>query len=141
MMSLREDPLAKKLCAEIVKNFGFDESVKLRRQILLHDIQQNGIFAPMDPEHCHRIRMKKLDWDEAKIALDVVMMEKGFADQLENFEEQLRNYRSWERRMRTVWPTKSFWFIRKQLEFTTFKIEQIEGRIEEGMATRRSIRS
>ncbi len=130
-MAFKEE--AKPICAEIVKNLGFDKNVELRRQILLHDILQNGIFAPMEPEHFHRIRMKKLELEEAKIALDVIMMEKKLVDQVENFEEQLRNYRSWDLFMRTVGTDKGYWFNRMQIKLITYKIEQIEGRIEEIM--------
>jgi hypothetical protein len=133
-MSSRQDPEEMKLRIEMAEPF--EKEVKLRKNLLLYDIQQNGIFAPMDPEHYHRIRMKRLDLEEAKINLGTVMKEKGFDDWLDNFEEQLRNYRSWERRMRTVWSDKSPWFIRKQLEFVNSKIEKYEGRIQDIMEIR-----
>ena len=112
----------------------WDRDVETAKRILLNYIRHNGIFAPMEPEHFHRIRMMKLDLVEAQIARDVTFSKKELDDELENFEEQLKNYKSWARFMRTVGTDNHPYtnrvligFINDQIEETEFTISVYKG--------------
>jgi len=90
----------------------WDRDVEDKKGILLAYIHQHGILAPMMPEHFHRIRMMKLDLEQAQIARARVFDEADQLDEVENYEEMIENFRSWARFMKTVGTNKSPYFNR-----------------------------
>lgn len=119
------------LLEDIVTGWGYDKIVYRKRQILMIDIQESGFGAPYESEHFHRIRMKKLELDEAQINLDTIIGKKTLLDSVDNLEEQLKNYTSWKHFLMIVSTDNGIHTNRILLNFINDKIEEIEGRISE----------
>ena len=108
----------------------WDRDVEDKKGILLAYIHQHGILAPMMPEHFHRIRMMKLDLEQAQIARARVFDEADQLDEVENYEEMIENFRSWARFMKTVGTDKGPHFNRILITYINVKIAEMEGKID-----------
>ena len=101
-----------------------------KKKALLFDIQQTGYPARLEPEHAHRIRMKELEYEEMKVRHGIIMLEKKQEDMLEINKEQLANFKSWARFMKTVGTDKGPHFNRILITYINAKIAEMEGKID-----------
>jgi len=115
----------------------WDRDVEDKKGILLAYIHQHGILAPMMPEHFHRIRMMKLDLEQAQIARARVFDEADLLDEVENYEEMVENFRSWARFMKTVGTNEDPYFnrmtigsINQEIESTEFTLSVCKGALD-----------
>jgi len=115
----------------------WDRDVEDKKGILLAYIHQHGILAPMMPEHFHRIRMMKLDLEQAQIARARVFDEADQLDVVENYEEMVENFRSWARFMKTVGTNEDPYFnrmtigsINQEIESTEFTLSVCKGALD-----------
>tara|TARA_A100001037_G_scaffold257838_1_gene244698 strand:- start:220 stop:711 length:492 start_codon:yes stop_codon:yes gene_type:complete len=116
----------------LMKFYGGQIAIELekKKKDLLFDIQQTGYPARLEPEHAHRIRMKELEYEEMKVLQGMLSLEKKQDDLLEIRKEQLANFMSWARFMKTTGTDKGPHFNRILIAYIKDKIAEMEGKID-----------